>query len=199
MKKTTVLAWSLALLLAGCASISKVEGEQVVGGRLVLRLEDAWNKVSLPGQKQPYETWTQEGLSLDQLRFWAGIKPGQALMALPPNTSSLGQKDPRVPTYTAGMAPDQLVTLFETMYAHDGSLVTIQKVEPASFAGERGVRFEFTVVRKRDDLQLGGVGWVSVRSGDLYAATFLAPRLAFYPRLLPKAETVVRSAAVKAS
>jgi hypothetical protein len=38
---------------------------------------------------------------------------------------------------------------------------------------------------------------VSVRKNELFAATFVAPRLAFYPRLLPKAEAVVRSAEIK--
>jgi len=196
--KKFLLPLLLAALLAGCASIDKLEGEQVVNQRLAVRLTDAWNKVNIPGQRQPYEMWTQEGLSLDQLRFWAGVRPGESLMVLPAGSTPAGQKAPRVPTYTAGMSPDQLVSLFEIMYAHDGSLVTIDRVEPATFVGGRGVRFEFTVVRKRDDLQLGGVGWVSVRGGDLFAATFVAPRLSFFPRLLPKAESVVRSAQVKA-
>jgi hypothetical protein len=83
------------------------------------------------------------------------------------------------------------------MYSMDGSLVKVTRVEPSSFAGEKGIRFEFSVARKRDDVQLLGVGWVSVRKGELFAATFVAPKLAFYPRLLPKAEGVVRTAQIK--
>ncbi|WBY02192.1 hypothetical protein PE066_01270 [Ramlibacter tataouinensis] len=195
MKK--LLPLLLAVLVAACANIAKVEGEQLVNQRMAIQLAEAWNKVSVPGDSQPYERWTQEGLSLDELRLWAGIRPGQPLMTLPPGNVPAGQKAPRVPTYAAGMAPDQLVSLFESVYSADGSLVSVTRVEPAQFAGERGVRFEFTVVRKRNDLQMSGVGWVSVRKDELFAASFVAPRLAFYPRLLPKAEAVARSAQIR--
>jgi hypothetical protein len=197
MNKTAALLIAASLLLASCASVTKVEGEQVLNGRMAIKVDDAWNKVSIPGNKQPYETWTQEGLSLDQLRFWAGIKPGQPLMSLPPNATAAGQKAPRVPTFTNGMAPDQLVAMFETMYSVDGSVVRVTKVEPSSFAGGPGLRFEFTIARKRDDLQLRGAGWAAVRNDELFAATFVAPELAFYPRLAPKALKVVATAQIK--
>jgi len=53
-----------------------------------------------------------------------------------------------------------------------------------------------------DDLTLQGVGWVGVRNNpvegeELYAATFMAPKMAFFTRLLPMAETVVKTARVK--
>lgn len=195
MKKLLVLA--AALLLAACANISKVEGDQLVHSRMAVTVAHAWNKVSVPGASQPYDIWTQEGLALDELRLWGGLRPGQPLMTIPPGMVPAGQKAPRVPTYAAGMAYDQLVSLFESMYSVDGSLVNVTRVEPAEFAGAKGVRFEFSIVRKRNDLQLLGVGWASVHGGDLFAATFVAPKLSFFPRLLPRAEEVVRSAKVR--
>ena len=192
MKKILVL--SLALLLAACQSIVKVEGEQVLAGKLSVRLSEAWNKVPLV-RSEPWEVWTQEGMPLDQLRFWSGIAAGKPLMTALPASS--GIKDARVPTFTAGMSDEQLVRLFEIVYSADGSLVTVGKVEPAAFAGARGLRFEFTVTRKSDDLHMQGVGWFAVHKGELFAATYLAPRLSFFPRLLPKAEAVVRTAAIK--
>jgi len=194
MKK--LLPLLAAALLAACANISKVEGEQLVNQRMTVKVTEAWNKVSLPGNVQPYEVWTQEGLALDELRLWAGVRSGQALITLPAGSAQPGKKPPRVPTYMAGMAPDQLVNLFETMYAIDDSLVNVTRIEPAIFAGEKGVRFEFTVVRKRNELLMQGVGWVSVRRDELFAATFVAPKLTFYPRLLPKAEQIVRTAQI---
>ena len=193
MKKFVSLL--LIALLAGCATVVKVEGDQVVNQRLSVKLTDAWNKMPNTAS-QPYELWTQEGVTLDQLRLWAAVKPGQNLINPPRNSS--GQKAPRVPTYTAGMAPDQLVNLFEVMYSADGSIVNMDKVEPALFAGEKGVRFEFSVTRKGDDVHLRGVGWVAVHRNELYAASFVAPRLSFFPRLLPLAERVVQSARIGA-
>lgn len=192
-----VLAIAMALLLSACAGIVKVEGDQVIQGKLSVKLTDAWNKVSLPGSKEPFEVWTQEGLTLDQLRFWSAIAPGQSISAPPPTNVPAGQKAPRVPTYVAGMQPDQLVNLFEILHSNDGSLVTMNKVEPAMFAGVRGVRFEMTIVRKGDGVTLSCMGWVAVHNGQLYAATFFAPRLGFYSRLAPRAEAVVRSASIK--
>lgn len=209
MKK--IVAVVALAMLSACSTITKVEGEQVVNQRLAVQVTDAWNKVALV-QQQPYETWTQEGIPLDHLRFWGGIRAGQPLLTPPRqpvavNTSSSqgtpgapapsDTKAPRVPTFAAGMPADQLVRLFETLYANDGSLVTMGKVEPAVFAGENGVRFEFALVRKSDDVQLRGVGWASVRNDELFAATFVAPRLAFFPRLLPKAESIIRTARIK--
>lgn len=188
-----LLALLLAVLIAGCASIEKVEGEQTLNKRLSVQLPTAWNRIAI--NNQPYELWTQDGVALDQLRIWAAVAPGQTLIRVP--NTPMGQKPPRVPTYAANMTPDQIVSLFEILYAVDGSQVRITRVEPGTFAGEKGVRFEFSVTRKSNDLQLKGVGWAAVRNNELYAATFMAPELSFYKRLLPQAEGVVASARIK--
>lgn len=195
MKKILVLLW--VALLAGCAAkMVKVEGDQLVNNRMTVRVSEAWNKVVIPNDPQPYETWTQEGLTLDHLRLWAAVPSGQSLIALPPGATA-EQKKRRLPTFEAGMQADQLVNLFEVMYANDGSIVTISKVEPTVFAGEKGVRFEFTLTRKSDGVHLNGMGWMAVRKGELFAASFVAPRLAFFQRLAPKAESVVNTAAIR--
>ena len=200
LKRLAPLA--LALSLAACTTISKMEGDQVVNERLSVHVSSAWNKVSDPWEVDPYDTWTQEGIPLDHLRFWGGVRPGQPLMTKPAVFSRAPDaKEPRVPTFRPGLTPEKLVSLFEELYATAGP-VTVTKVEPTVFAGQRGVRFEFNVVRRRDDLTMQGVGWVAVRPDatwgeELYAATFVAPKLAFYDRLLPMAEAVVKTARVR--
>jgi hypothetical protein len=192
----------LALLLTACANISRMEGEQVVNERLAVHVTDAWNKVSDPWDVDPYDTWTQEGIPLDHLRFWGGVRPGQVLMTRPVVfTRAADAKDVRVPTFRQGLPPEKLVSLFEELYATAG-VVTVTRVEPTVFAGQKGVRFEFTLERRRDDLEMRGVGWVAVRTDptygeELYAATFVAPKLSFFERLLPMAESVVRSARIR--
>lgn len=187
----------LASLLAGCTTIAKVDGEQVVGGKLAVTLPDAWNKVTDPWDRGRYDMWTQEGIPLDHLRLWAGLRPGESLVARPTVLfRAPGEKDPRYPTFTAGLRPHRLVNLFEQLYANEG-VVQVTRMEPVLFAGQKGVRFEFTLARRADDLVLQGVGWAAEHRAELYAATFAAPKLAFYPRLLPMAEAVVRSARIK--
>lgn len=200
MKRLVVLV--LALLLAACSSMRRIDGEQVVHGRLAVQVSSAWNRVSDPWDVPPYETWTQEGVPLDHLRLWGGVRPGQPLVIKDAVYSRAADaKDPRVPTFRQGLSGEKLVSLFEEVYARAGP-VTITKVEPTVFAGLNGVRFEFTLARRSDDLNMRGVGWVAVRPDpmwgeELFAATFVAPRLGFYPRLLPMAEAVVNTARVK--
>jgi hypothetical protein len=198
-----IVPLALALALAACTSISKMEGDQVVNERLSVHVSDAWNKVRDLWEIDPYDTWTQEGIPLDHLRFWGGVRPGQPLMTKPAVFSRAADaKDPRVPTFRPGLTPEKLVSLFEELYATAGP-VTVTKVEPVLFAGQKGVRFEFTLARRRDGLAMQGVGWLAVRPDatwgeELYAATFVAPKLAFYQRLLPMAEAVVKTARIKA-
>lgn len=190
-------AFLLACVLAACTTIARVDGEQVVGGKLAVTLPDAWNKVTDPWERGRYDMWTQEGIPLDHLRLWAGLRPGESLVARPTVLfRAPGEKDPRSPTFTAGLRPHRLVNLFEQLYANEG-VVQVTRMEPALFAGQQGVRFEFTLARRADDLVLQGTGWAAEHRGELYAATFAAPKLAFYPRLLPMAEAVVRSARIR--
>jgi hypothetical protein len=200
--KKILSALLLAVALAACTTVDRMHGDQLVNESLSVHVTDAWNKVTDPWEGDPYDTWTQEGLPLDHLRFWGGVKPGQPLMVKPMVFSRQPDaRDPRVPTFRMGLPPEKLVSLFEELYATAGT-VTITKVDPTIFAGQKGVRFEFTLARRADDLNMKGVGWVAVRPNreygeELYAATFVAPQAAFFKRLLPMAEAVVKTARAK--
>jgi hypothetical protein len=190
-----LVAGFLLVLLAGCAVVAKVEGEQTVQSRMTVRVGQAWNKVGAPGNEQPYEAWTQEGLTLDHLRLWAGVRSGQSLVRQAPPAG--GQKALRVPEFRAGMAPDQLANLFEVLYSADGSQVQVTRLEPVVFVGEQGVRFELAIIRKRDDVQMSAVGWVAVRGDELFAITYVAPRLGFFSRARPGVEAIAASARLR--
>ena len=181
--------------LTGCSSVTKIEGEQTLQGRLTVRVNAAWNKLLPAGQEQPYEVWTQEGVGLDHLRLWAGTRSGDPLVVTAP--AAAGQKPARVPVFRAEMAPDQLASLFEALYALDGSQVQITRLEPAAFAGQSGLRFELAIVRNRDDVHLSVAGWLAVRQGELFAMTYAAPRLGFFRRGLPGVEAVAASARLR--
>ncbi|MBA2674478.1 hypothetical protein [Ramlibacter sp.] len=197
--KRVAAAALLAMALAGCMSISKVDGEQVVQGKLAVQVSAAWNRMRDPWDVQPFETWTQEGLPLDHLRIWGGVAPGQPLVSKPVEyLPREDQRAQRVPTFRSNMPPEKLVNLFEELYAASGT-VQITRIEPTVFAGEKGVHFEFTLARREDDVMLQGAGWLAVRGGELYAATFVAPRMHFYPRLLPMAQAVVGTARIRAA
>jgi len=193
MKKITTLALtlSLAALLSACGTVvNQLEGEQRLGQRLSVQLPTAWNRFEQDASV-PYQVWTQEGLMLDQLRIWAAIEPEQALLQKPAYD---GKKEAQLPTFRAGLRPDQWVGLLEAVYATDGSVVSIDKVEPTTWAGARAVRFEFALARQGDDLALRGVGWATEKDQAFFAAVFTAPRLHFYGQLLPQVQALMRTA-----
>ena len=183
----------LAGVLAACATVSKVEtGEQTIGERMRVTLEGPWNQVNAPGLG-PAQVWTMEGLPLDQLLVYSGIKDEDKVA--PGAPAGAGRKDF---VFRSSMQPDEIVALFEGMLTRDGSQFKLAKLEPASFGGDKGFRFEYTLVRRRDNAQLSGVGFGTVSKGELFALLYHAPRLTFFPRHQPRVEQIARSARVKA-
>ena len=191
MKKLLLIV--LTLILVGCANIVKVDGEQTINSKMTIKLPDAWNKVN--ATQQPFELWTKDGVFIDQLRLWAGIEANKGLITAPPKNSQ--GKTPRIPTFTTGMKLEQMANLFEQIYAVDGSTVTIDKLEPATWGAQQGIRLEFSVVRQGDGVQLKGVAWAAEFKGQFYATSYVAPRLSFFPRYLPQVQDIAKSAAFK--
>lgn len=187
-----LLLSSMALLLAGCAQLSQVAtGQVVVSGRLVVDVDKAWNQFEYT-LNDGTPTWTQQGITVDALKFYVGLKDG-ALLAPTPSES----KGQAPLAFKSGMQAADVVALFERLYSRGGSTFTLEKVVPMPFAGGNGYRFEFSSIRKADDVRLRGVGWFSVRNGELWAITYTAPRLAFFPAGIAEAEAVARSARIK--
>ena len=181
----------LCVALTGCAAIAKMEsGEQTIGGRLVVHLDGAWNHVTGPGIG-PAHTWTMEGLPIDQLRIYAGIKDGEPVH--PPDSSGKRKNF----SFRANMQPDDIVAMFEGMMTRDGSVFKLDKLEPVSFGGQKGFRFEFSLIRKLDGVELSGVGFGTVANGELYAMLYAAPQLGFFPRHQRSVEQMARSAKLK--
>ena len=82
------------------------------------------------------------------------------------------------------MQPDEIVAMFEGALTRDGSQFKLNKLEPASFGGEKGFRFEYAIDAQGQQRQLSGVGYSVVSKGELFALLYHAPRLAFFPRHL---------------
>jgi hypothetical protein len=192
--KKVLLSAVLLLVLAGCASVSKVDtGEQAVGERLVVSLEGPWNRVEAAGQG-PAQVWTMEGLPVDQLLVYSGIKDEERVHA--GGQAAGARKDF---AFRSTMEPHQIVAMFEGMLTRDGSQFTLVKLEPSGFGGGKGFRFEYSVIRRADHAQLSGVGFGTVSKGELFALLYHAPRLTFFPRHAARVEQIARSARVKAA
>jgi hypothetical protein len=183
----------LAAVLAGCAlPVSRVDsGSALVAERLTLEVTQVWNQFPAFGEERP-PTWTQHGLTVDTLRFYVGLKDG-ALLA--PTPSKPEGTKPLV--FKSPMQPADVVALFEALTARDGSSFTLDRIEPQPFLGGNGFRFEYSVVRKYDEVRLKGVAWGAVRNGELFVIDYSAPRLGFFDRARPAVERMAQSARLK--
>lgn len=194
--RRTLLVTGLAAvagLIAGCAQVSHVaNGDAVVRDRLLVTVDKPWNQFER-GLADNTPTWTQDGITVDALRFYVGLKNGDLLAPTP--SQPPGQKPL---AYRSDMSPTEVVQLFESLISRDGSTFTLDKVETQSFLGQTGLRFEFSSLRKADDVRLSGVGWIALRQGELFAITYTAPRLSFFGRHLPSVRAIAQSARVKA-
>jgi hypothetical protein len=188
-----VAAAFVLLVLTGCVSVSKVEtGDNAVGDRLALSLPGAWNRVSEPGSG-PAQTWTMEGLPVDRLLIYSGLRDGEAIHAPP----ALFDRDRKTFRFRSGMQPDEIAALFEGWLTRDGSSYRLLKLEPSTFGGKTGFRFEYAVTRRIDNVQLSGVGFGAVSKGELFALVYMAPRLAFFGRHAPSVEQIARTARLR--
>ena len=193
MRIAPVLSAVLALAISGCASVVKVEsGQRTIGERLTVHLDGAWNRISAPGLG-PAETWTMEGLPVDQLAIFSGLKDGEAIH---PETHTAASKTKSF-QFRSGMQPDDIAALFEGAFTRDGSRYKLVNLEPVSFGGVKGVKFEYALTRKMDNVQLSGVGYAAVSRGELFAIVYSAPRLAFFPRHIAKVEQSSASARIR--
>ena len=174
------------LICGGCAIPFEVnEGEARVGGVMLVTADKGWNHLVVVDR--PWTAWTHDGSVIDELRFWAGMPDGQAIA--PPDN-----REQRPLNFRRTMQPHELVALFASLQARDGSAVKLEKMEPAQFVGVQGVRFRFSVLRASDDTRMSAVGWAAVRGEQLYAMTFVAPRLEFFARHEAQVERIAKSA-----
>lgn len=191
MIRRAALTACMFTLLAGCAELSKVSsGEVTIRQRLVVKVDSPWNQFDrVAGDSTP--TWTQEGINVDALRFHVALKDGDLIAPTP--SEPKGQKPL---AFKASMQPSDVVALFEAYYSRGGSTFTLDKVSPAPFIGQQGYQFEFSSIRKTDEVQLRGIGWGAVRNGELFVITYTAPRLAFFQRGVGSATAIAKSARV---
>jgi hypothetical protein len=189
MKKYLLLP--LLLCFAACATplVTLQTGEQPVGDRMVIALDGSWNRIKSNG---PAQQWTLEGLPLDDLFVYSGIKDGEPIHAVTSSTT-------KPFLFRSTMRSDEIISLFEGMLTRDGSTFELTKSEPATFAGVKGYHFEFKLMRKVDSVEIQGMGYGAVSNGELFSIVYVAPRMTFYAKHLESVETIVRGARIKAT
>lgn len=192
MNRRLALGLAIALFAAGCAQVSHVvTGDVTLRERLTVTVDKPWNQFERGlGDNTP--TWTQDGITVDALRFYVALKDGALIVPTPSEP-----KGTKPLAFKAGMQPAEIVGLFESAFSRDGSSFQLDRLTPQPFAGQPGFRFEFSGVRKMDEVRLKGIGWGAVRNGELFVITYTAPRLSFFDRHVASAEAIAKSARIK--
>ncbi|WP_243319692.1 hypothetical protein [Geothrix sp. SG200] len=180
------------VLLAACAKpatwVGVTPGEMVVCERLAVRIDGAWSR--LEGTQQPkHDVWTSEGMPLDQLHFYAGLAEGEAFVVVKDRPA-----DKPIPRFRKDMQAQDVVEMYEAFASRDGSVFKLEKLAPARFADESGFRFEFSRVRKGDEVRTRGVAYGAIHRGELFLMVYEAPRIHYFAKHLPQVEAIAQSA-----
>ena len=192
--KKIVIALTLATLtaapaMAGYRLMSKGQAEPVGKLGLVVTPGDDWNRLGAKIGRNA-ESWTLDGLPLNDLSFYAGIVSGQPLFR------EVAKKERPLPHFSATMLPTDIVQLFEGSYrvAAQTSLFTIDKVEPTTFVGRAGVHFTYTFTVQGEEVKRRGEATAAIVDSKLYMITFEAPVIHYFDRDIDKARAVMTSA-----
>lgn len=187
------------MLVASCSAIAlpvsagivlKPAGTPVAVARstLTVKPDKAWNKVGRPGRLS--ESWTLDGLSLNDLTFYGGIVDGKTLFR------EVDKVNAPLPRFSKTMLAPDIVQLFESSYriALNTPLIKIESIEPSTFAGAAGFRFTYSF-SAQDEVKRKGEGQGAIIADRLYMVTFEAPVIHYYDRDVASARTIAGSAA----
>lgn len=185
-----------ALLLASCAAMVRVApGPVSVRDDFTVTVDSSWNRLDIPGivfaAPGASQIWTAEGIPLDVLAFYIGVREGDPLGRV------LERGAKPLPPYRAAMTPHEIVELYEQLITQDGSAFRLGRLAPHRFGGADGFRFEYALTRKHDGLTLSGVAYGAVVGKRLTLMTFSAPRMHYFAMYLPRVEAIAGTAHIK--
>jgi hypothetical protein len=178
------LAAGIAIGLVGCVGWTKVPAKQTkLAGGLSVTPENEWSS-SKYGSTY---TWTVHGPSLEAITVVSGLADGKS-MARPAN-----YKD-KMPLFRSSMAASEVAELaVESLLRIGYGRVELLGVQPETFAGRPGFRFELELADERG-LEKSGFGAGAVVDGKLYLVLYRAPKLYYFDKYKPGVEKLIATA-----
>jgi hypothetical protein len=154
----------------------------------------AWNRWTVRPSKRG-ETWTQDGVALNELQFFAGVLPGEAVWR------ERRKKDEPLPKFRAGMLAPEIVGIVEGSHRIllGTALFEVEAVEPATFLGAKGVRFAYRYTVPDEEVRRRGEGRATVIGGKLYLITFAAPAIHYFDAGIGEARAIMDGARLAAA
>ena len=195
MRKTVLALMGLAIMAAPGAAVAgwavMGHGQPVAVAKSGLTVTPAsdWNRWSRrPSQKG--EIWTLDGVSLNELSFFAGVANGESLY------KERDKANKPLPKFNSNMLAPDIVAMFEASnrIILDTSLFAIDNVEPAKLAGHDGVRFTYHYTVQADEVRRMGEARAAVIGGKLYIINFAAPSIHYYDANIVEVRAIMDSA-----
>ena len=150
-----------------------------------------WNKLGArPGRNA--ESWTLDGLSLNDLTFYGGIANDATLF------KEVNKKETPLPHLSTTMLPPDIAQLFEASYriANGTSLMSIDSIEPATFATQPGFRFTYSYTVQNEEVRRLGEARGGIIEGKLFMITFEAPAIHYFARDVEAFRSIADSAVI---
>lgn len=177
MVATLLLMLAATPVLAGYKLMPNGAAVAVAKSTLTVTPSRDWNRLGArPGRHA--ETWTIDGLSLNDLTFYGGIADDKPLFR------EVNRKDEPLPRFSATMLLHDIAQLFEGSYrvALGTSLFSIDAIEPATFAGRPGFRFAYAFALQGEEVKRKGEATGAIVDGRLYLISYEAPAIHFFER-----------------
>jgi len=167
------------------------ESYKVASSTMTVVPDIAWNRWSHRDTSYT-EKWTLDGLGLNELAFIGRLKDGKTLFKQPNR-----RYDP-LPKFRSNMLPTDIVELFETSarIVLKSSMFETTTAEPATFAGQPGVRFDYKYTIQDEEVVRNGEAYAAIVNGRLYLMSFEAPAIYYFKRDRDRFRRLVETAQI---
>jgi hypothetical protein len=194
-----VAIWGLALALSATPALAGYKlmpaGKPVAVAKSGLTVTPArdWNRLGARIGKNA-ETWTLDGAQLNDITFYGGIDNDKTLFR------EVDKRNRPLPRFSSAMLLPEIPQLLEGSYrvAVGTSLMTIDSVEPATFAGAQGVRFAYSFAVQGEEVRRKGEAHAAIIGGRLYMTTFEAPTIHYFDAGIGAYRSIAASAVLRA-
>lgn len=181
-------AWAgYKLISAGSSSVVAVAGSP---RSIVVTPSSPWNSLNGTLTGKYVQSWTIDGASLNDLRFYVGVPNDVPLFR------EISKSKKPLPHFNATMLAPDVAQLLEESYrvATDTSLFKIDTIEPAQLGGFPAFRFSFSYTLQEEEVRRKGEATGAIVDGRLYMITYAAPALHYYDQGYASYRAVVDSA-----
>jgi len=182
MKRLLLLL--IMLIYSGCAPYTLVKPEpHEIRGITITPTNAKWNKVTYTNPT----TWTADGVMLNSIVFFAGVKDGEPLFKT--------AKQEQYPVYTTDMLPNEIMELVESTVAkHYGATISSSgNLKPVMIDNNPGFQFTIDFLTQDSIPRRAYIAGAS-KSGLLYLIFYQATSLYYFDKYLADIMAMVGTA-----